>query len=92
MMRRVRHTPAATLGTARMATGVVALSVVIAATAVGGRAAAAPGVPVTSGAALVADPASMVNTLVQTGAGNNFPGAQAPMGMVQFSPNMHVSR
>ena len=40
-------------------------------------------------AALVSDPASMVNTLVQTGIGDDFPGAQAPFGMVQWSPNMN---
>jgi predicted alpha-1,2-mannosidase len=38
-------------------------------------------------AALVADPASMVNTIVQTGIGDDFPGAQAPFGMIQWSPN-----
>jgi|SRR5947207_5024842 len=38
-------------------------------------------------AALVDDPASMVNTIVQTGIGDDFPGAQAPFGMVQWSPN-----
>ena len=37
-------------------------------------------------AALVADPAATVNTIVQTGIGNNFPGAQAPFGAIQFSP------
>jgi putative alpha-1,2-mannosidase len=36
---------------------------------------------------LVADPASMVNTIVQTGIGDDFPGAQAPFGMIQWSPN-----
>ncbi len=38
-------------------------------------------------AALVDDPASMVNTIVQTGIGDDYPGAQAPFGMVQWSPN-----
>jgi len=38
-------------------------------------------------AALVPDPAALVNTIVQTGIGNNFPGAQAPLGMLQWSPN-----
>jgi predicted alpha-1,2-mannosidase len=38
-------------------------------------------------AAVVADPAATVNTIVQTGIGNNFPGAQAPFGSIQFSPN-----
>jgi predicted alpha-1,2-mannosidase len=38
--------------------------------------------------ALVPDPAAMVNTIVQTGAGDNFPGSQAPFGMIQWSPNM----
>ena len=40
-------------------------------------------------AALVPDPASMVNTIVQSGSGgNDFPGSQAPFGMLQWSPNM----
>src|SRR4051794_19278343 len=34
-----------------------------------------------SAATLVPDPASLVNTVVQTGVGNDFPGAQAPFGM-----------
>ncbi len=38
-------------------------------------------------AALVNDPASMVNTIVQTGIGDDFPGAQAPFGLIQWSPN-----
>jgi predicted alpha-1,2-mannosidase len=38
-------------------------------------------------AALVADPASLVNTIVQTGIGDDFPGAQAPFGLIQWSPN-----
>ncbi|HEV2373666.1 MAG TPA: GH92 family glycosyl hydrolase [Streptosporangiaceae bacterium] len=37
---------------------------------------------------LVTDPASMVNTKVQTGIGDDFPGSQAPFGMIQWSPNM----
>src|SRR5947207_12262783 len=40
-------------------------------------------------AALVDDPASMVNTIVQTGIGDDFPGSQAPFGMIQWSPNMN---
>src|SRR5882762_2693985 len=39
-------------------------------------------------AAFVADPASTVNTLVMTsGGGNDFPGADSPFGMVQWSPD-----
>ncbi|NUP52282.1 MAG: hypothetical protein HOW97_33905 [Catenulispora sp.] len=39
-------------------------------------------------AGFVADPASTVNTLVMTsGGGNDFPGADVPFGMVQWSPD-----
>src|SRR5262249_49337691 len=43
--------------------------------------------PVVAKPALVSDPAAMVNTIVQTGIGDDFPGAQAPFGMIQWSPN-----
>jgi predicted alpha-1,2-mannosidase len=43
--------------------------------------------------ALVADPASAVNTLVMTtGGGNDFPGADVPFGMVQWSPDSTTNR
>ena len=39
-------------------------------------------------AAAVADPASVVNTLLgTTNGGNTFPGADVPFGMVQWSPD-----
>jgi predicted alpha-1,2-mannosidase len=61
---------------------VVSAAVLVVATGITGRHAyAAPH------AALVDDPASMVNTIVQTGIGDDFPGAQAPFGMLQWSPN-----
>jgi predicted alpha-1,2-mannosidase len=44
-------------------------------------------------AALVASPAPLVNTLVMTtGGGNDFPGADVPFGMVQWSPDTSPSR
>src|SRR5947207_16004847 len=44
-------------------------------------------------AALVADPASVVNTTVMTtGGGNDFPGVDVPFGMVQWSPDTSPSR
>src|SRR2546421_5156664 len=43
--------------------------------------------------ALVADPASVVNTTVMTtGGGNDFPGVDVPFGMVQWSPDTSPSR
>ena len=43
--------------------------------------------------AFVSDPASTVNTLVMTsGGGNDFPGADAPFGMVQWSPDSVSNR
>jgi predicted alpha-1,2-mannosidase len=46
-----------------------------------------------SAAALVSDPASVVNSLVMTtGGGNDFPGADAPFGMVQWSPDSTTGR
>src|SRR5690242_16639991 len=58
-----------------------AVALVTTAGAVGGTAMAS------SRTALVSDPASMVNTIVQTGIGDDFPGAQSPFGMIQWSPN-----
>ena len=44
-------------------------------------------------AALVADPASTVDTrIMTTGGGNDFPGADMPFGMVQWSPDTSPSR
>ena len=44
--------------------------------------------PTAHAAALVSDPASVVNTLIMTsGGGNDFPGADVPFGMVQWSPD-----
>ena len=44
-------------------------------------------------AALVSDPASVVDTRVMTtGGGNDFPGADVPFGMVQWSPDTNTSR
>jgi predicted alpha-1,2-mannosidase len=41
----------------------------------------------------VADPASLVNTIVgTTGGGNTFPGADAPFGMIQWSPDTMPNR
>jgi predicted alpha-1,2-mannosidase len=55
--------------------------------AVGGLSAGAARAAVHT-AALVADPASTVNSLVMTtGGGNDFPGADSPFGMVQWSPD-----
>ena len=42
---------------------------------------------VAAGAALVADPASVVNPFMTTGGGNDFPGVDVPFGMVQWSPD-----
>ncbi len=43
--------------------------------------------------ALVADPASTVNTTVMTtGGGNDFPGVDVPFGMVQWSPDTSPNR
>ncbi len=43
--------------------------------------------------AWVADPASLVNTLVgTTGGGNTFPGADVPFGMIQWSPDTSPDR
>ena len=71
----------------------VAAACVTAMTATSLAAAALPAMaanrPAAAVKALVADPASMVNTLVQTGIGDDFPGAQAPFGMIQWSPNMN---
>ena len=70
--------------------GAVALAAAAAfpglATAGAAHAAAAP-------AALVSDPASVVDTLVMTtGGGNDFPGADMPFGMVQWSPDSTTNR
>src|SRR5437899_2509403 len=44
-------------------------------------------------AALVADPASVVDARVMTtGGGNDFPGVDMPFGMVQWSPDTSPSR
>ena len=46
------------------------------------------GVSTAHAVSFVADPASTVNTLVMTtGGGNDFPGADVPFGMVQWSPD-----
>jgi predicted alpha-1,2-mannosidase len=56
-----------------------------------GAASAAPAsrtVRAAAGAALVSDPASLVNPLIgTTNGGDDFPGADAPFGMVQWSPD-----
>src|SRR5881396_3136537 len=65
---------------------VSAAALALAAGALGKVALAAPNA---AKPALVSDPASMVNTIVQTGIGDDFPGAQAPFGMIQWSPNMN---
>src|SRR5690349_17445030 len=57
------------------------------AAALGALPAATPATAVAARPALVDDPASLVNTIVNTGVGDDFPGAQAPFGMVQWSPN-----
>ncbi|MDQ1653927.1 MAG: hypothetical protein QOI35_3127 [Cryptosporangiaceae bacterium] len=74
----------------------VAVAAAVALTVAGGvHSAYAAGGPAAEGqaangkAALVTDPASLVNTKIMTGnSGNDFPGAQAPFGMIQWSPNM----
>src|SRR5438067_13869721 len=56
---------------------------------VAGAAAAATSTP----QAVVADPASVVNTTVMTtGGGNDFPGVDVPIGMVHWSPDTSPSR
>ena len=56
-------------------------------------AAALPGLTGVAHAALVPDPASIVNTLIMTsGGGNDFPGADVPFGMVQWSPDSATNR
>src|SRR5436305_4896152 len=71
--------------------GVSALSAVMITGAMAGVAAAQPAGNV--GPALVADPASVVNTTVMTtGGGNDFPGVDVPFGMVQWSPDTSPSR
>jgi predicted alpha-1,2-mannosidase len=73
----------------RAAWAVAATAVVIVAAAGTGSAATAPEVP----AALVADPASVVDTRVlTTGGGNDFPGVDLPFGMIQWSPDTSPSR
>src|SRR5690349_20165587 len=78
----VHRRPAMRLPVRLALAGLAALGLLVAGTStLNAYAAAKP-------AALVPDPASMVNTIVQTGAGgNDFPGAQAPFGMIQWSPN-----
>ncbi|WP_186763070.1 GH92 family glycosyl hydrolase [Lentzea tibetensis] len=78
-MRSPRYHRLARLGIAGCAVALVAAASPV------GQAFAGP--VRTEAAALVADPAATVNTIVQTGAGNNFPGAQAPFGSIQWSPN-----
>ncbi|MFB8182746.1 GH92 family glycosyl hydrolase [Streptomyces sp. NPDC055966] len=69
-----------------------ALSTIIAGAAVSSAAAASPR------AALVGDPASLVNPLLDTGDGgaggsvNSFPGPDVPFGMVQFGPDTSPHR
>src|SRR5438045_7175403 len=87
--RRVRRT--VTRPTGRLALAGLSILSLLAVGATGQPAFAAQ-IPTTATkvhrAALVPDPASMVNTMVQTGSGgNDFPGAQAPFGMIQWSPN-----
>src|SRR5436309_2892112 len=73
----------------RAAWAVAATAVVIVAAAGTGSAATAPEVR----AALVADPASVVDTRVlTTGGGNDFPGVDLPFGMIQWSPDTSPSR
>jgi predicted alpha-1,2-mannosidase len=62
----------------------VATTAAAAALALSGAGAAAPA----RGAALVANPASLVNTFIgTTSSGDDFPGADAPYGMIQWSPD-----
>lgn len=69
---------AAALGTAGLSAGAAQAS----------TAAGTAGTKATTRAAFVSDPASTVNTLVMTsGGGNDFPGADSPFGMVQWSPD-----
>jgi predicted alpha-1,2-mannosidase len=72
-------------GAVRERLGVIAVSAALLAAAVlpGLSASADP-----AGAVLVADPAAAVNPFIGTAAdGNDFPGADAPFGMVQWSPD-----
>ena len=70
--------------------GVVGVVAALAAVGFTGTAVAGP---VTTKAALVADPASVVDTRVMTtGGGNDFPGVDVPFGMLQWSPDTSPSR
>ena len=63
----------------------MSVGALVAAATVGGTALSASAA---HAASFVADPASAVNTLVMTtGGGNDFPGADVPFGMVQWSPD-----
>jgi len=69
----------------------VAAAVLLAGGLVGIASAGASGAA--ASAALVADPASVVDTRVMTtGGGNDFPGVDLPFGMVQWSPDTSPSR
>jgi len=61
-----------------------AVTATVAALALSGAGAAAPA----RAAALVADPAALVNPFIgTTGSGDTFPGADVPYGMIQWSPD-----
>ncbi|WP_371483435.1 lectin [Kitasatospora sp. NBC_00315] len=66
----------------------VACSVILGLAAPGAAQAAPASLQATPAAAAVSDPASLVNPLLGTShEGNTFPGADAPLGMVQWSPD-----
>src|SRR5437763_14911291 len=74
----------------RIASVLIATAATVVAVGATGRYALAAAHPAaTPRPALVSDPASMVNTIVQTGIADDFAGAQAPFGMIQWSPNMN---
>src|SRR5256885_16996790 len=72
----------------RYKVGLIVVATVVASVGVAGGMARAAVVP-----AVVADPASAVDMRVMsTGGGNDFPGADMPFGMVQWSPDTSSSR
>ncbi len=73
--------------------GVAASAVMIGALSLPAQAAeSAPGTPAAA-AALVTDPASLVNPFIgTTNSADDFPGADAPFGMVQWSPDTSPNR
>src|SRR5205807_5864967 len=72
----------------RYRVGLVVVATVVASVGIAGGMAGAAVAP-----AVVADPASVVDMRVMTtGGGNDFPGADMPFGMVQWSPDTSPSR